>query len=72
MGREIWCMEGQTNIVVPVTVYPSASTGRTRIIIPGDKLDAITDFARKAGPTRSTLMTDATLDFSRRHKIAVK
>ena len=58
--------------VVPVTVYPSAPTVRTCISIPGDKLDAITDFARKAGTTRSALMADATMDFIRRHKIAVK
>jgi predicted RNase H-like HicB family nuclease len=80
IGCEAAVEEGRRNAdadaeylcVVPITVYPLAPTVRTCISIPGDKLEAITDFARKAGTTRSALMADATLDYIRRQQALAK
>ena len=49
--------------IVPVTGYLPSVPARINVTSTADKIEEITDFAKKIGKTRSELMVKATLDY---------
>lgn len=58
--------EDEVAFIAPVTGYLPSVPARINVTSTADKIDEITDFARKVGRTRSDLMVSATLDYIRR------
>ena len=58
--------EEEVAFIAPVTGYLPSVPARINVTSTADKIDEITDFAKKIGRTRSDLMVSATLDYIRR------
>lgn len=59
--------ESAVSFIVPVTGYIPGLPARINVTSTADKIEEITNFAKKVGRTRSELMVKATLDYIRSH-----
>ncbi len=57
--------EDEVAFLVPITAYLPLPTARINITASGNKIEEITEFARKTGTTRSELMVNATIEYIR-------